>query len=60
MAEGIAAPKLQPSELVRAMLDALETDQDEVYPGETATQIAALLLQNPKAVERQFAQSAAA
>jgi NAD(P)-dependent dehydrogenase (short-subunit alcohol dehydrogenase family) len=60
MAERVSAPKIQPSEVVRATLDALQTDQDEVYPGEAATQIAALLLQNPKAVERQFAQSVAA
>ncbi len=60
MTEGISAPKIQPGEVVRATLDALQTDQDEVYPGEAATQIAALLLQNPKAVERQFAQSVAA
>jgi hypothetical protein len=60
MAERIDAPKIQPIEVVRATLDALQTDQDEVYPGEAATQIAALLLQNPKAVERQFAQSVAA
>jgi NAD(P)-dependent dehydrogenase (short-subunit alcohol dehydrogenase family) len=59
MAQRVTAPKIQPSEVVRAALDALQTDQDEVYPGETATQIAALLLQNPKAVERQFAQSVA-
>ncbi len=60
MTEGISAPKIQPGEVVRATLDALQTDQDEVYPGEAATQIAALLLQNPKAVERQFALSVAA
>lgn len=60
MTERITAPKIQPIEVVRATLDALQTDQDEVYPGEVATQIAALLLQNPKAVERQFAQSVAA
>jgi NAD(P)-dependent dehydrogenase (short-subunit alcohol dehydrogenase family) len=60
MAERITAPKIQPIEVVRATLDALQTDQDEVYPGEAARQIAALLLQNPKAVERQFAQSVAA
>jgi hypothetical protein len=40
-----------------ATLDALLTDQDEVYPGEAASQIAAWLLQDPKAVERLFAQS---
>jgi NAD(P)-dependent dehydrogenase (short-subunit alcohol dehydrogenase family) len=57
MAEGVSAPKIQPSEVVRATLDALLTDQEEVYPGEQASQIAALLLQDPKAVERLFAQS---
>src|SRR5215217_8226727 len=56
MAEGVSAPKIQPSEVVRATLDALETDQDDVYPGEQASQIAAWLLQDPKAVERLFAQ----
>ena len=59
MATRVTAPKIQPSDVVRATLGALQTDQDEVYPGEAATQIAALLLQNPKAVERQFAQSVA-
>ena len=40
------------------MLDALLTDDvDDVYPGEQASQIAAWLLQDPKAVERLFAQS---
>ena len=57
MAEGVSAPKIQPSEVVRATLAALLTDQDDVYPGEQASQIAALLLQDPKAVERLFAQS---
>jgi len=31
--------------------------EDDVYPGEQAAQIAAWLLQDPKAVERLFAQS---
>ena len=57
MAEGVTAPKIQPSEVVRATFDALLTDQDDVYPGEQATQIAAWLLQDPKAVERYLAQS---
>jgi len=60
MAARVTAPKIHPSDVVRATLGALQTDQDEVYPGEAATQIAALLLQNPKAVERQFAQSVTA
>jgi hypothetical protein len=54
----VTAPKIQPGEVVRATLDALQTDQDEVYPGEAATQIATLLLQDPKAVEHLFAQTA--
>src|SRR5215212_6978235 len=57
MVEGVTAPKIQPSEVVRATLAALLTDQDDVYPGEQASQIAAWLLQDPKAVERLFAQS---
>jgi len=56
MIAGITAPKIQPSEVVRATLAALLTDQDDVYPGEQASQIAAWLLQDPKAVERHFAQ----
>ncbi len=60
MAEGVTAPKIQPSEVVRATFDALQADQDDVYPGAQATQIAAWLLQDPKAVERFFAQSVAA
>ncbi len=59
MAEGVTAPKIQPSEVVRATFDALQADQDDVYPGDQATQIAAWLLQDPKAVERFFAQSVA-
>ena len=60
MTERINAPKIQPADVVHAALEALQTDAEEVYPGETATQIAALLLQDPKAVERQFAQSVVA
>src|SRR6266498_2917223 len=57
MAAGVSAPKIQPSEVVRATLEALLTDDvDDVYPGEQASQIAAWLLQDPKAVERLFAQ----
>jgi hypothetical protein len=39
---------MQPSEVVRTTLDALLTDDaNDVCPGEQASQIAALLLQNP-------------
>jgi hypothetical protein len=60
MTEQISAPKIQPADVVRATFKALQTGEEDVYPGETASQVAALLLQNPKAVERQFAQSVAA
>ena len=60
MAAGVNAPKIQPSDVVRATFDALLTDHEDVYPGEQASQIAAWLLQDPKAVERLFAQSVAA
>lgn len=60
MASGVNAPKIQPSDVVSATFDALLTDQDDVYPGEQASQIAAMLRQDPKAVERLFAQSVAA
>ena len=40
MTERITAPKIQPIEVVRATLDTLQADQDDVYPGEQATQVA--------------------
>lgn len=57
MTAGITAPKITSLEVVRATLAALHEGQEEVYPGETATQVAAMLQHDPKAVERQFAQS---
>ncbi|MFN8442582.1 MAG: SDR family oxidoreductase [Caldilineaceae bacterium] len=60
MTAAITDAKIQPSEVVRATFDALRTNQDDVYPGEQATQLAAMLLQNPKAVEYLFAQSVTA
>ncbi len=59
MVARLDVPKIAPLDVVRATLAALEARQEDVYPGETATQIAALLQQNPKAVEQQFAQSVA-
>ncbi|HEU4324311.1 MAG TPA: SDR family oxidoreductase [Roseiflexaceae bacterium] len=55
MTEGVEAAKISPAEVVRAALDAARTGEEDVYPGETASQVARQLLQDPKAVERVFA-----
>jgi NAD(P)-dependent dehydrogenase (short-subunit alcohol dehydrogenase family) len=59
MTARLQAPKIQPVEVVRAALAAVGTDQEDVYPGDPATQVAAQLLQDPKALERSFAQGIA-
>lgn len=48
--------KISPDVVVQAVFEALRTGQKDVYPGETATQVAAQLLVNPKAVEQAFGQ----
>ena len=60
MVARLDVPKIAPAEVVQAALAALASGEEDVYPGETATQIAAALQRDPKAVERQFAQSVAA
>lgn len=60
MAADVTAPKISAAAVVQATLDALSSGQEDVYPGEQATQVAALLQQNPKAVERAFAQQSPA
>lgn len=57
MTEGIQAAKITPQEVVQATFAALRAGQEDVYPGERATGLAAMLLQDPKGVERFFAQS---
>jgi NAD(P)-dependent dehydrogenase (short-subunit alcohol dehydrogenase family) len=41
-------PKVAPGEVVRAALDALLANQEDVYPGEQAIQVSAQLLVDPK------------
>ena len=60
MAARVTTPKVSPALVVEATLEALRNGQEDVYPGEEATQVAALLLQNPKEVERNFAKQVAA
>ena len=49
-------PKISPAEVAKAALQAVIDGVEEVYPGEQATDTAAQLLKDPKAVEKQFAQ----
>lgn len=53
MTSGVAAPKLAPDEVAAAVIDALRSGTEDVYPG-SAAEIAAALQRDPKAVERQF------
>lgn len=55
MAARVTQPKITPGEVAGAILEALRTGIEDVYPG-PAAEIAAGLLRNPKAVERSLAQ----
>lgn len=48
-------PKQPPSVVAEALADAVESGQEEVYPGDMATGIAAGLAADPKGTERQLA-----
>lgn len=48
-------PKVEPAEVVRATLQAVVDEEEEVYPGEQASQISAQLLVDPKGVEKYLA-----
>jgi NAD(P)-dependent dehydrogenase (short-subunit alcohol dehydrogenase family) len=54
MASRVPFPKLSPQELAASVIEAIERGVEDVYPGEAA-QVAELLRQDPKAVERRFA-----
>lgn len=54
MASRVPFPKLSPQALAASVIDALAQGSEDVYPGEAA-QVAELLRQDPKAVERRFA-----
>ena len=55
MADQWPNPKVAPAEVARAALKAVIDDQEDVYPGEQATQIYAQLLSDPKGVEKYMA-----
>jgi NAD(P)-dependent dehydrogenase (short-subunit alcohol dehydrogenase family) len=48
-------PKVAPAEVVRATLQAVMATEEDVYPGEQATQVSAQLLADPKGVEKYMA-----
>jgi short-subunit dehydrogenase len=48
-------PKVAPTEVVRATLQAVMANQEDVYPGEQALQVSAQLLADPKGVEKYMA-----
>ncbi len=48
-------PKVAPAEVVRATLQAVIENQEDVYPGEQASQVSAQLLADPKGVEKYMA-----
>lgn len=55
MTAGIDIPKMQPTAVVSAALDAVEAGIEDVYPGDMATGVAQGLAADPKAVEKEFA-----
>jgi NAD(P)-dependent dehydrogenase (short-subunit alcohol dehydrogenase family) len=55
LAQAWPNPKVAPAEVVRAALQAVLDNQEDVYPGEQATQVAAQLLSDPKGVEKYMA-----
>ncbi len=55
MSKDFPPPKVAPSEVVRAALQAVEDGVEDVYPGEQAQEMQAQLLKDPKAIEKWIA-----
>ncbi len=55
MSKDFPPPKVAPEEVVRAALEAVIDDVEDVYPGEQAQEMQAQLLQDPKEVEKWMA-----
>lgn len=55
MSKDFPPPKVAPEEVVRAALQAVIDEVEDVYPGEQAQAMQAQLLQDPKAVEKWMA-----
>jgi hypothetical protein len=57
MSKNFPPPKVAPEEVVRAALQAVVDEVEEVYPGEQAQELQVQLLKDPKAVEKWMASS---
>lgn len=55
MSKNFPPPKVAPEEVVRAALQTVVDEVEDVYPGEQAQEMQAQLLQDPKAVEKWMA-----
>ena len=55
MTRGVALPKMTANDVALAIVDAVRSGTEDVYPGEVARSVAAQLQADPKAVERHFA-----
>ncbi|MEP0873279.1 SDR family oxidoreductase [Trichocoleus desertorum AS-A10] len=56
MSKHFPPPKVAPEEVVRAALQAVVDEVEDVYPGEQAQKMQAQLLQDPKAIEKWMAE----
>jgi short-subunit dehydrogenase len=56
MSKDYPPPKVSPTEVAISALQAVVDGVEEIYPGEQATDLAAQLRHDPKAVEKQLAQ----
>jgi NAD(P)-dependent dehydrogenase (short-subunit alcohol dehydrogenase family) len=54
MTEMLPPPKMNPADVVKAALQAVEDGVEDVYPGDMAQGVAAGLVKDPKGVEVQF------
>jgi NAD(P)-dependent dehydrogenase (short-subunit alcohol dehydrogenase family) len=55
MTRDMPPPKMPPSEVAHAVLDAIEACMEEVYPGAMAQALTERLAQDPKGLEKEFA-----
>jgi NAD(P)-dependent dehydrogenase (short-subunit alcohol dehydrogenase family) len=55
MARDMPPPKMPPSEVANAVMDAIEARREEVYPGAMAQALAERLARDPKGIEQEFA-----
>ena len=56
MTRDFPPPKMPPIEVASAVMDAIEAGLEGVYPGDMAQTVVEQLAQDPKGVEKEFAQ----